>query len=77
LTTTITRPLDFRVWGCRKDVLHDRKTDTHENLICRIVVAVTRISDRDTLHLHTRSAVRRSGICIEAVDKYFEYPLQQ
>jgi hypothetical protein len=67
LATTITRlpPLDFRVLGDVKDLIHESKVDTREKIIRWIVDKAARVDDRVTFPRVICSVLKPAGICIE------------
>jgi hypothetical protein len=61
----------------KKDLVHEHKVVTHEDLICPVADAVTLVSDRDYLCCITHYVVTWANMRTEAEGRQFEHLLEQ
>jgi hypothetical protein len=69
--------LDFCLWGLAEERIYNRKVDTRDELLTRILDAAARIKKReDQLRWTTHDLRTRVAKCIEFDSEIFEYLLR-
>jgi hypothetical protein len=69
-------PLDYCIWGWMKDIVYQRKAQTREELLARIMHAATEIRNNSVnLRRATCAVHKRADKCIETEGGIFENAL--